>query len=144
MDFEDEQTTPTNSELELTPELAQEIFGADGTPREIFVNPEYDYSWRHIKKGYQHGKWLRKIMRKAMSGNYLISEAEYDEEGNLVTPAEYFSPTTASAFVTFMNGVYADKADELNELVLLDVQAVGLDLMNGLSWAEWKASFGGN
>lgn len=147
MDFEDTQKQPTNSEPELTPQLAQEIFEANGTPIQIFNNPGYNFNFRHIKKVYQHGRWLRKTMRQAMSGNYILEPAQpatYDEDGNELTPAVpavYFEPTTAVAFKTFMEGVYADKAEATNEDVLLDVEAVALQLMDGKTWVQWKASF---
>jgi hypothetical protein len=146
MNFND---TPSNngtsSTPELTPTLAQEIFDTDGTPQEIFKSSSFEPE--HIKTVYKHGLKLRAVMRQAMRGEYIITPAipaTYDDEGNELTPyvpPVYFEPTTSSAFVTFMEGVYEDLADKHNEDVLLDITDVGLQLMDGLTWQEWKASF---
>jgi len=122
----------TKSTKELNQGHARQIYNlTDGymTAGEAFkAGIGVDYS--NLKTVFKLANDIAKDIENLMNGNVIITPAEYDVEGNLVTPAEYFIPTTENKLVQQLS------------CELLKCDDVLTDYMNGQTWNVFKASYG--
>jgi len=130
MDFTNK---PTNSTPKLTSEVAQTIYAKiiEHGNADLAFKAQTDsaYDPEHFKIVNEEADAMIRIINNHMSGSVVLKPAEYDEEGNVTKEAVYWKPTTESNLIALFDGY------------LLDGYTVVNDVENGMTWADFKASF---
>jgi len=124
-------------EPELTKEIASDIYELLKTENMQSIRLNYGYRMEHIKAVKKEAKRIEAEMINKMSGKYPLTPPSFDEEGNVLTPAEYYIPTTQAHI---KNSITSD---------LLDVATVVNDIRcwsdgdpdNAPSWKKYKQAF---
>ena len=129
------ETKPTNSTLELTSTLAQEIYVASTNYKNAsaMFNADTGFDWTNVKKVFVLSNKVVADIDKVMNGRIVISEAVYElneetGENTLVTPIVYLNATTIKNVTD-------------NVTSLLDVSVVLTDYMQGKTFTQFKATY---
>lgn len=126
--------------------IAQDIYGLFKSLElemddisQVYTNKpsDKDYSMNQIKTVSKEMIRLNNEIDSKMSGSYLISSAEYDEEGVETSPAVYFEPTTKQALIDSLSSSLLDITIFANDKIVYDKGDYDADR----TWEEFVAIY---